>query len=219
MPFWNRFRGGGAGRASQTYRSDSVMLPRWTNPPERNTQEWIDAFHTNPRLSVVERIASDLSFAEGKLYRVDENGDEQELTHHPFLDFWANPNPLHEMSNAALWRLLEIYLKLKGEGYFIMEKSPLGVPVELWPVPVHWVQMTPYLDHPYYTVRLTNGLLMNVSVDDMFVMKDLNPIDPFKRGLGQSEALADEIETDEYAAKFQKRFFFNDASKPCYCHA
>ena len=95
MPFWNRFRGGGAGRASQTYRSDSVMLPRWTNPPERNTQEWIDAFHTNPRLSVVERIASDLSFAEGKLYRVDENGDEQELTHHPFLDFWANPNPLH----------------------------------------------------------------------------------------------------------------------------
>ena len=114
------------------------MLPRWTNPPERNTQEWIDAFHTNPRLSVVERIASDLSFAEGKLYRVDENGDEQELTHHPFLDFWANPNPLHEMSNAALWRLLEIYLKLKGEGYFIMEKSPLGVPVELWPVPVHW---------------------------------------------------------------------------------
>lgn len=212
MPFWNRFRGGGAGRASQTYRSDSVMLPRWTNPPERNTQEWIDAFHTNPRLSVVERIASDLSFAEGKLYRVDENGDEQELTHHPFLDFWANPNPLHEMSNAALWRLLEIYLKLKGEGYFIMEKSPLGVPVELWPVPVHWVQMTPYLDHPYYTVRLTNGLLMNVSVDDMFVMKDLNPIDPFERGLGQAEALADEIETDEYAAKFQKRFFFNDAT-------
>ena len=46
----------------------------------------------------------------------------------------------------------------------------------------------------------------------MFVMKDLNPLDPFKRGLGQSEALADEIETDEYAAKFQKRFFFNDAT-------
>ena len=72
--------------------------------------------------------------------------------------------------------------------------------------------MTPYMGHPYYTVRLTNGLLMEVSVDDMFVMKDLNPLDPFKRGLGQSEALADEIETDEYAAKFQKRFFFNDAT-------
>ena len=53
---------------------------------------------------------------------------------------------------------------------------------------------------------------MNVSVDDMFVMRDLNPYDPFGRGLGQSEPLADEIEIDEYAAKFQKNFFLNDAT-------
>ncbi len=214
MGFLDRWRrpttGGAAG--SRAYTEGGLMIPRWTTPPERNTQEWIEAFRTNPRLAVVERIASDLAYAEGKLYRVDENGDEHELTSHPFLDFWSHPNPLHEMSNAALWRLLEVYLKLKGEGYFIIEKNALGVPVELWPVPTHWVQMTPYLDHPFYTVRLTSGALVQVSVDDMFVMKDLNPLDPFRRGLGQSEALADEIETDEYAAKFQKRFFFNDAT-------
>lgn len=198
--------------AGQSYLSSSSMLPRWTQPPDRNTEEWIEAFRTNPRMAVVDRIASDLSFAKGKLYRINDAGDEQEVTAHPFLDFWTNPNPLHEMSNSALWRLLEIYLKLKGEGYFIMERDELGRPAELWPVPVHWVQMTPYLDHPFYTVRLTNGQLMNIPVDDMFVMKDLNPVDPFRRGLGQSEALADEIETDEYAAKFQKRFFFNNAT-------
>lgn len=209
MAFWNRNR---VGPGSRPYMDGGPMVPRWTNPPERNTEEWIRTFRTNPRLAVVERIASDLSFAEGKLFRVDENGDEQEITAHPFLDFWANPNPLHEMSSAALWRLLEIYLKLKGEGYFIMERDEFGRPAELWPVPTHWVQMTPYQDFPYYTVRLTNGQLMEVPVDDMFVMKDLDPYDPFKRGLGQSEALADEIETDEYAAKFQKRFFFNDAT-------
>ena len=188
------------------------MVPRWTHPPERNTEEWIRAYRTSPRLAVVERIASDLSFAEGKLYRIDENGEEHEVSAHPFLDFWANPNPLHEMSSAALWRLLEIYLKLKGEGYFVIERDEIGRPAELWPVPTHWVQMTPYQGFPFYYVRLTNGQLMQVPVDDMFVMKDLDPLDPFKRGLGQSEALADEIETDEYAAKFQKRFFFNDAT-------
>lgn len=209
MAFWNRNR---VGPGSRPYMDGGPMVPGWTNPPERNTEEWIRTFRTNPRLAVVERIASDLSFAEGKLFRVDENGDEQEITAHPFLDFWANPNPLHEMSSAALWRLLEIYLKLKGEGYFIMERDEFGRPAELWPVPTHWVQMTPYQGFPYYTVRLTNGQLMEVPVDDMFVMKDLDPYDPFKRGLGQSEALADEIETDEYAAKFQKRFFFNDAT-------
>ena len=209
MAFWNRNR---VGPGSRPYMDGGPMVPRWTNPPERNTEEWIRTFRTNPRLAVVERIASDLSFAEGKLFRVDENGDEQEIAAHPFLDFWANPNPLHEMSSAALWRLLEIYLKLKGEGYFIMERDEFGRPAELWPVPTHWVQMTPYQGFPYYTVRLANGQLMEVPVDDMFVMKDLDPYDPFKRGLGQSEALADEIETDEYAAKFQKRFFFNDAT-------
>lgn len=156
------------------------MVPRWSTPPERNTEEWVQAFKTNPRLAVVERIASDLSSAEGKLYRIGRDGEEQELDEHPFLEFWDNPNPLHEMSNAALWRLLEIYLALKGEGYFIIEKDMFGRPVELWPVPVHWVQMTPYLDHPYYTVRATSGTLMQVSVDDMFVMKDLNPYDPFR---------------------------------------
>lgn len=210
MAFWNR--SDRRGQASRAYTSGDVMLPRWTNPPERNTQEWIEAYRTNPRLAVVSRIASDLSFAEGKLYRIDEKGDEQEISAHPFLTFWKNPNPLHEMSNAALWNLFEVYLKLKGEGYFVIERDPMGVPTELWPVPTHWVQMTPYLDHPYYTVRLTNGQLLEVSVDDMFVMKDLNPLDPFKRGLGQAEPLADEIETDEYASKFQKRFFFNDAT-------
>lgn len=209
MPFWNRRRGGDA---SRVYTGDSAMLPRYTTPPERNTQEWIDTYRTNPRLAVVSRIASDLSFATGKLYRIDESGEETEVTAHPFLDFWANPNPLHEMSNAALWNLFEIYLKLKGEGYFVIEKDALEMPVELWPVPTHWVQMTPYLDHPFYTIRLTSGTIMSVSVDDMFVMKDLNPLDPFKRGLGQAEPLADEVETDEYAAKFQKRFFFNDAT-------
>jgi HK97 family phage portal protein len=188
------------------------MVPRWTTPPERNTQEWIEAFRTNPRLAVIERIAGDLAYAKGKLYRVDEAGEEHELTDHPFLDFWKHPNPLHEMSNAALWRLLEIYLKLKGEGYFIIERDEAGRPAELWPVPTHWVQQTPYLDHPFYSVRLTSGVIMPVSVDDMFVMKDLNPVDPFRRGLGQAEALADEIETDEYAAKFQKRLFLNDAT-------
>ena len=43
-------------------------------------------------------------------------------------------------------------------------------------------------------------------------MKELNPLDPYKRGLGAAESLADEIETDEYAAKFQKKFFYNDAT-------
>ena len=44
----------------------SVMIPRYTTPPERNTREWLDTFGKNPRLAVVDRIASDLSTCKGK---------------------------------------------------------------------------------------------------------------------------------------------------------
>ena len=210
MPWFNRRRR----EPSREYISEnpSAMLPRWTHPPERNAYDWMKTFSKSPRLAVVEKIASDLSFATGKLYVIDDNGEERELEKHSFLDFWENPNPLYEFSAASIWRLQEIYLLLKGEGYFVMERDAAGRPAELWPVPTHWVQMTPYLGHPYYTVRTTSGNIMDISVDDMFVMKDLNPLDPFLRGLGQAESVADEVEIDEYAAKFQKRFFYNDAT-------
>ena len=210
MPWFIRRRN----KPSREYISEdpSAMLPRWTRPPERNTYEWMKTFSKSPRLAVVEKIASDLSFATGKLYVVDGNGEEHELEKHSFLDFWEKPNPLYEFSAASIRRLQEIYLLLKGEGYFVMERDAAGRPAELWPVPSHWVQMTPYLGHPYYTIRTTSGNILDVSVDDMFVMKDLNPLDPFLRGLGQAESVADEVEIDEYAAQFQKRFFYNNAA-------
>lgn len=190
----------------------SVMLPRYTTPPERNTRDWLEMFGRNPSLAVVDRIASDLSTCAGKLYRKDENGEEVEITDHPFLNFMAHPNPLYEMTWGACWRLQQIYLELKGEGYFVYEFDALGRPVELWPLPTHWVQQTPYVGYPYYEIRTTGGLIRQIPVDDIFCMKELNPLDPYKRGLGAAESLADEIETDEYAAKFQKKFFYNDAT-------
>ena len=80
-------------------------------------------------------------------------------------------------------RLQAIFLMLKGEGYFIIERYSDGTPAELWPVPTHWVQMTPYQGNPFYQVRTTDGYMMNVSVDDMFVMRDLKPLDPYRSGL------------------------------------
>ena len=188
------------------------MIPKWTSPPSRNTAEWMQSFGTNPRLAVVDKISGDLSYVTGKLYRIGQNGEKTEILSHPFLDFWKRPNPLYEFTASALWRLQNNYLLLKGEGYFIIERYDNGYPAELWPVPTQWVQMTPYQGFPFYTIRTTEGGLMDVSVDDMFVMKDLNPLDPYRRGLGQAEPIADEIEIDEYAAKFQKKFFYNDAT-------
>lgn len=186
------------------------FVSRWARPPSMNTAEWLSMFSKSPRLAVVDRIASDLASVGGRLLRVNEDGSETEVTQHPFLDFMAQPNPLYEMTSSAIWRLHEIYLMLVGEGFFLIERDAIGRPVEFWNVPPHWVKMTPYLGNPNYQIVSPGGLSMGIPVDDMFVMKQLNPLDPFMRGLG----IADEVEIDEYAAKFQKRFFYNDATPP-----
>lgn len=188
------------------------MVPRYTAPPARNTAEWMAAFGKNPRLAPIDKIAGDLSYATGKLYRIRGDGEKEEIQKHPFLDFMERPNPLVEMTASAVWKLYTEYLLLKGEAYCIIERYPDGTPAELWPVPPQWVQTIPYIGFPFYTIRATDGTIMNVPVDDMFVQKDLNPSNPYSRGLGQAESVADEVEIDEYAAKFQKNFFFNGAT-------
>ena len=190
------------------------FVSRWARPPSMNTAEWLSMFSKSPRLAVVDRIASDLASIGGRLLSVSQDGTETEITDHPFLDFMKRPNPLYEMTSSAIWRLHEIYLLLVGESYFIIERNAGGVPVELWNVPPHWVKTTPYIGSPTYEILTPGGLSVSVPVDDMFVMKHLNPLDPFTRGIGTAESIADEVEIDEYAAKFQKRFFYNDATPP-----
>lgn len=201
-------------RSQYINRDTENFVSRWARPPSKNTAEWLDMFSKSPRLAVVDRIASDLANVGGRLLRVNPDGTETEITEHPFLDFMARPNPLYEMTSSAIWRLHEIYLLLVGESFFLIERDERDRPIELWNVPPHWVKMTPYMGSPGYMITSPGGLTMTVPVDDMFVMKQLNPLDPFARGLGSAESIADEVEIDEYAAKFQKRFFYNDATPP-----
>lgn len=202
----------GKRRVREQYTDKSNgFVSRWSRPPTLNTAEWLNMFSKSPRLAVVDRIASDTANIGGKLLRVGRDGAEVEITDHPFLQFMDQPNPLYEMTGSAIWRLHEIYLLLVGESFLLIERDDAGRPIELWPVPPYWVKMTPYLGSPTYQILSPSGLTMDVPVDDMFVMKQLNPLDPFLRGLGVAESIADEVEIDEYAAKFQKRFFYNDA--------
>lgn len=56
-------------RHQSTNRGMSVTERKWSTPPDRNTQEWLAAYGTNPRLAPVSKIAQDLASASGKLYR------------------------------------------------------------------------------------------------------------------------------------------------------
>ena len=193
-------------------RAQGFFQGRVAEPPDRDTAEWMRAYATSPRLAPITKIAENVAGVQGKLYRRDAKGAMTEIEQHPFLDFWRRPNPLPQMTSAALWRLMTVSRYLKGEAYAIIERDRKGCPKELWPVPSQWVQATPCVGKPYYVVRNQDGRQFNVPVEDMYAEFDLDPSNPYGRGLGIAEAVADEVETDEYMAKFAKRFFFNDAT-------
>ena len=191
----------------------SPYMSTWSHPPKRNTQEWLDTYGRSPRLSVVTKIAEDLSFCSGKLIGKSLDGEDEDLPQdHPFMRFWDNPNPLPQFTAESIWQLYETYLLLVGEAFIVIEKDFLGFPAELWPLPPHWVMSTPTSGRPFYGIRTASGLMAEIHVDDMFVQMELNPADPYSRGLGQAQSIADEVEIDEYAAAFEKRFFYNDAT-------
>lgn len=64
---------------------------------------------------------------------------------------------------------------------------------------------------PYYAIQNSDGTRVDVPVKDVFIYKDLSPVDPYACGIGEAEAVADEVEAYEYATKFSKTVFFNNA--------
>lgn len=208
------FSGGGSPTGGSIYdRRGSPFVSSWSKPPKRSDAEWLETYGRSPRLGVVTKIAEDLSFIGGKLIRKNPDGEDEEMPEtHPFWSFWNQPNPLPQFTREAIWQLHQEYLLLNGEGYMVIEKDFLGYPAELWPLPPHWVTGTPTAGNPFYTIRTPSSIIAQVHVDDMFVQMELNPADPYGRGLGRAQGIADEVEIDEYAAAFEKRFFYNDAT-------
>lgn len=132
----------------------------------------------------------------------------REVPDHPLLELLSTPN--HEMSGRTLFFVTQIWLDLVGEGFWLISSDKSGKPVALWPVPPHWVQQTPSSSSPHFSVS-AGGVTLRVAPENVIWFRDPNPENPYGRGTGTGEALGDEIETDEFAAKYLKNFFFNSA--------
>lgn len=189
----------------------SLLQPRWGEPPKRSSKQWIELYGRSPRLRPVYKIAKDVAAAEWGLY-VYKNGQKKEITEHPMIDLLMKPNP--KMSGYTLMFLTEVYLLLRGEGGWLIERNGLRTPAELWPIPPHWVTEIPSANNPFFTVQTPTGAVMKIDEKDMVWFIEPDPVNPYSRGLGSAEGISDEVETDEYMAKWAKRFFFNDAKPP-----
>ncbi len=210
----------------------------WSNTaPRRGTVELTRAYRRSPHLrSVVGRIAQSMSsvrwrtFASPKSGKRDtarmirsignreerraeakkatKKGDLVEIPNHPALQVIDGGNSRH--SGLVVRRLGQIYQELKGEQFHALDFNAAGIPVMRWPIPTHWVRRTPTPSEPWFEINFL-GTWERIPEASILWMCDPDPENPYSRGTGIGETLADEWETDEHAAKHLNAWFKNHA--------
>jgi len=201
--------------------------------PRRGSAELLLAYKTLPWLrSVVDRISNAVASARWVVYRVPSNLDRRKFKNAtfeerlemkseiglegrmeevdtPLLGILESANP--SMTGRAVRLLIQNYMELVGEAFLMLERDSDGIPTELWPVPSTWVKKIPSKEGDYFEVRY-HGLDVRVAKNDMIWVRNPDPSNPYGRGAGVSEALGDELDADEYAAKHVKSWFYNRAT-------
>lgn len=223
----------------QAYGLLSGIFPGQTGqPPPRGTREILASYTRMPWLrAVASRVSGSCASTEWQLFvqkkrgdaratrnpiiqrakgverrkmmkKLAERGELVQVESHPMLDLLNSANSFQ--TGDAMRKVTQLHIDLVGEAFWLKERNKLGVPVAVWPIPPDWIVNTPTPANPNFRVsfRGWRGLIP----DTEFVwFSDPDPSNPYGRGSGTARTLSDELETDEYAAKHLKAFFYNRA--------
>ena len=201
------------------------MLRRtWSRAPDRAKTGLPGYFHTSPRLDPVRVIAKADASVEWKLYSKKDlraNGEAADsIDDHELYELLENPCPTFpELDGWTLRYITFAHRRLVGEFFWLKVRANdrRGTIVSLLPVPAAWVPKKPTIgDHTFlvYPYGVTASKALRVDPADIVWFKDPDLSDPYGNGRGSIEAIAHEVETDEYAALYQKNYFHNDAMPP-----
>jgi phage portal protein BeeE len=185
--------------------SDSVADVRWkvyrpTSPSKAAQKSF--ALQISSIHDVIERRAF--------IKDMVEAGEAEEVTGHPLLSLMCDPNDY--LTGRQVAKLVQTHLDLVGEAFLPLDLQG-KVPVGYWPLPPSAVIALPdYMLPPEDQVfRVNFGRVAGViPADRMLHLRHPDPEDPLGRGVGRAFSLGDELDTDEYAARFTKNFFYNN---------
>lgn len=202
--------------------------------PRRGSRELMLAYREQPWLrAIVQRVATDVASvplrllapakpsANGLVSRsIGAGGDVRrkmlndglasgqlvQIEEHPFLALLNNMNPA--LRAVGSMTVTQAFIDLKGEAFWVLERNAAGQAIEAWPVPPHWVTETPSSLRDTFRMSAF-GWNKEVPESDVVWFRQPDLENPYARGSGIGEALADEIDVDEYAAKHVRDWFFN----------
>lgn len=214
-----------------------IMPAGSMRPPLRTTAGALQAYSTMPWLNAcTNKVANSTAMVQWKLFRVGgkngkpkfhrklftakhierraimkqlrATGEMTEIETHPFLDLLDFG--CAQFNGVQVMRLSQIYMDTVGECVWLLERNPQGMPVGLWPIPSHWVADFPTIAKPYFRIQFKT-FVGDIATEDVVLFMHPDPLNPYGRGAGTAVALADELDTDEFAAQFTRSFFQNRA--------
>ena len=205
----------------------NLIRKTWSQAPSSASRDLLELYHTSPRLDAVRIIANKCASTELFLYKKTEyrkNKNKAEVIEtHDIYNLLENPCPAdRELTGWTIRYFVFACYALVGEAYLLKIRQPNGKVIGLQPVAPSWVVQTPSATAKYweiYPLGTAGGNSIFVPVEDVICFKDIDLNDPYGRGRGTSEAIGDEIQTDEYSAKYAKNLFFNDATPSAIIYA
>tara|TARA_Y100000310_G_scaffold317685_1_gene370825 strand:+ start:6560 stop:8605 length:2046 start_codon:yes stop_codon:yes gene_type:complete len=158
----------------------------------------------------VSRIAEAVADTEWKLYKV--TGEERkEIVGHPITNILNQVNPF--MTGNELLEIHQMYMELIGESFwYIARGKSTGRPQEIWPLPPTRMRIVPdaqeYIKGYVYEFG-THRIPLETS--EVIFIKRNNPADPF-RGIGVTQSIGVDLQSERYAAQWNRNFFYNSAT-------
>lgn len=204
-----------------------VTRKLWSQAPSLASSELLGLYHTNPRLDGARIIAQKCASTELYLYdradfRINKNNAEIVESHEVY-DLLDDPCPtFRELTGWTVKYFVIACYTLVGEAYLLKVRKENGKIAGLLPIAPSWVVKTPTAGAEYweiYPFGTMGGNSIVVPINDVICFKDIDLNDPYGRGKGTSETLGDEIQSDEYASKYAKNIFFNDATPSAIIYA
>ena len=205
----------------------NMIHKNWSQAPSMASRDLLALYHTNPRLDGVRVIANKCASTELFLYKKSDyrkNKNKAEVIEtHDIYNLLDNPCPSdRELTGWTIRYFVFACYDLVGEAYLLKVRDARGKVIALQPVAPSWVVQTPSATAKYweiYPLGTAGGKSIYVPLEDVICFKDIDLNDPYGRGRGTSEAIGDEIQSDEYASKYAKNLFFNDATPSAIIYA
>ena len=205
MAFYDRW----LRRQAPEKRRGGFSLNPWSTPPERNVKGYLAAYGSIYSLFAISlRIATATSEVKWRLYKGSERSERSQVAKHPILDLLDYTNEFQ--TGQEIIELTQLHMDLAGKAYWYVPRNKGGRPAEIWVMPPHLMKVVPGTD------RLVAGYVYHGAEDIPFNTDEIIRFpmpDPLNQlgGVGFAQAAAVILDTQDYATRWNRNFFWNSA--------